>query len=254
MKIVVLGGTGLIGSLLVQALRSGGHEVVSASPSTGVDALTGAGLPEAVRDAQTVVDVSNPPSFEDAAVLEFFTTTTRNLLAAEAAAGVKHHVALSIVGASRVPDSGYLRAKATQERLIEEATVPYTIVRATQFFDFVSTIVDVAAVEGVVRLPPARLRPIAAADVVEDLARTAVSAPVDFGPELAGPELIPLDELARRVLAHLHDSREVVTDPTARYFGGVINDMSLTPGHNSSLPATRIAPTTLDDWFAATPN
>lgn len=244
MKIVVIGGSGLIGTKLVNKLREHGHEAVAASPASGVDTLTGAGLTEALTGAQVVVDVSNSPSFEDAAVLKFFETSSRNLLPAEAAAGVKHHVALSVVGADRVPDSGYMRAKVAQEKLIEAGKVPYTILRATQFFEFIGRIADGSTEGNTVRLAPALMQPVAAEDVAAALARVAVGEPVNGMVELAGPEPIRLDELARRLLSAKHDARQVAADDHARYYGAVVNDRSLTPGDNP-----RIGPTRFAEWL-----
>jgi uncharacterized protein YbjT (DUF2867 family) len=244
MKIVVIGGSGLIGTKLVNKLREDGHEAVAASPASGVDTLTGAGLAEALKGAQVVVDVSNSPSFEDAAVLKFFETSTRNLLSAEAAAGVRHHVALSIVGADRSPDSGYMRAKIAQEKLIKAAKVPYTILRATQFFEFIGRIADESTEGNTVRLPSALMQPVAADDVAAALARVAENEPVNGIVELAGPEPIRMDELARRLLSAKHDPRQVTADVHARYFGAEVNDKSLTPGDN-----TRIGPTRFAEWL-----
>jgi uncharacterized protein YbjT (DUF2867 family) len=244
MKIVVIGGSGLIGKKLVTLLRERGHEVLPASPATGVDTLTGQGLTEALKGAQVVVDVTNSPSFEDTAVMKFFETSTRNLLAAEAAAGVKHHVALSIVGADRNPDSGYLRAKVAQEKLIKASKVPYTILRATQFFEFVGSIADGGTDGNTVRLTSAKLQPIAADDVAAALAPVVLAEPVNGIIELAGPEPLPLAELAQRWLTAKRDKRKVVVDPKARYFGTELNDRSLTPGANP-----RIGPTRFDEWL-----
>ena len=244
MKIVVIGGTGLIGKKLVNILREHGHEVVPASPASGVDTLTGKGLDEALKGAQVVVDVTNSPSFEDAAVLKFFETSTRNLLSAETAAGVKHHVAVSIVGADRNPDSGYLRAKVAQEKLIKASTVPYTILRATQFFEFVGGITDAATEGNTVRLTSAKLQPLAADDVAAALATVTMGEPVNGFLEVAGPEAIPLAELAQRWLNANHDKRQVVVDPKARYFGTELNDKSLTPGANPRLGKIRY-----DEWL-----
>ena len=245
MKIVVIGGSGLIGTKLVNNLREHGHEAVAASPASGVDALTGAGLAEALTGTQVVVDVTNSPSFEDAAVLKFFETSTRNLLSAEAAAGVRHHVALSIVGADRSPDSGYMRAKIAQEKLIKAATVPYTILRATQFFEFIGRIADESTEGNTVRLPSALMQPVAADDVAAALARVAEGEPVNGMVELAGPEPIRMDELARRLLSAKHDARQVTADVHARYFGAEVNDQSLTPGDNP-----RIGPTRFAEWLS----
>ncbi|MFC6014684.1 SDR family oxidoreductase [Plantactinospora solaniradicis] len=245
MKIVVIGGTGLIGSVLVAKLRESGHDVTAASPSSGVNTLTGAGLTEALPGADVVVDVANSPSFEDTAVMEFFQTSGRNLLAAEAAAGVGHHVALSVVGADQIPDSGYMRAKAAQEALIKSATTPYTIVRAPQFFEFVGSIAEGAADGDTVRLPPAPMQPIAAADVSAALAEIAVDKPANGTVELAGPEKIRQDDFVRQFLAAKQDTRQVVTDPAARYFGADVNDGSLVPTGPARVGATHFA-----DWLA----
>ena len=239
MKIVVIGGSGLIGTKLVNKLRESGHEALAASPSSGVNTLTGVGLSEALEGAAAVVDVTNSPSFEDAAVLNFFETSTRNLLRAEADAGVGHHVALSVVGADRIPDSGYMRAKVVQEALIRSAKVPYTIVRATQFFEFLGAIAGSSTDGGKVRLPPVRMQPIAADDVVAALADVTVGTPVNGIVELAGPESLPLDELVRRFLSATGDSRPVIADAHARYFGAQVNDSSLTPGDNARIGSTR---------------
>jgi uncharacterized protein YbjT (DUF2867 family) len=247
MKIVVIGGSGLIGKKLVNILRERGHEAVPASPASGVDTLTGAGLAEALQGARVVVDVTNSPSFEDAAVLKFFETSTRNLLAAEAAAGVKHHVAVSIVGADRNPDSGYLRAKNAQEKLIQSATVPYTILRCTQFFEFIGSIADGSTEGDTVRLTPALLQPIAADDVAAGLATVVLGDPVNGIIELAGPEPLPLAELARRFLTAKHDKRKVIPDAKARYFGTELNDRSLTPGANPRLGKIRF-----EEWLNRT--
>ena len=244
MKIVVIGGSGLIGSKLVNQLREHGQEVVAASPASGVDTLTGAGLAETLHNTQVVVDVTNSPSFEDAAVLKFFETSTRNLLAAEMAAGVGHHVALSIVGADRIPDSGYMRAKIAQEKLIKAGKVPYTILRATQFFEFIGRIADEGTQGDTVRLTSALMQPIAADDVVAALDRVAVGTPVNGTVEVAGPEPIGMDELARRLLKAKHDPRQVTADVHARYFGAEVDDQSLRPGDNA-----RLGPTRFDEWL-----
>ncbi len=243
MKFVVIGGTGLIGKNLVQRLRAAGHEAVAASPSTGVNALTGEGLDAALRGTDTVVDVANSPSFEDAAVLSFFETSTRNLLRAEAGAGVRHHVALSVVGADRVPTSGYMRAKVAQETLITAGPTPYTIVRATQFFEFLGAI---AGPGSEVRLPPALMQPIAADDVATALADVAPGPPVRGVVEVAGPEAIPMDAIVRRFLAATRDPRTVITDSRAQYFGAELDDRSLTPGKSP-----RLAPTRFEQWLGA---
>ena len=245
MKIVVIGGSGLIGTKLVKRLRESGHEVMAASPNSGVNTITGEGLAEALAGAQVVVDVANSPSFEDKAVLEFFETSGRNLLAAEAAAGVRHHVALSVVGTDRLPDSGYLRAKMAQERLIKASKIPYTIVRSTQFFEFVNGIAQSGTIGQTVRLSPARLQPIASDDVAAALADATLGAPVNGMIEIAGPERIPLDELARRYLRATKDPRQVVADPHARYFGTELNDQSLTPGDNPRIGSIRF-----EDWLS----
>ncbi len=239
MKIVVIGGSGLIGKKLVNNLRQRGHEVVAASPSSGVNTLTGEGLAEALTGAQVVVDVANSPSFEDKAVLEFFQTSGRNLLAAEAAAGVRHHVALSVVGTDRLPASGYLRAKMAQENLIKASKIPYTILRSTQFFEFVGSIAQSATEGQTVRLSPALVQPVVSDDVAAALADVAVEEPMNGTVELAGPEPIRLDEIVRRLLSAKGDARKVVTDVHARYFGTELNDQSLTPGDNPRIGATR---------------
>ncbi len=244
MKIVVIGGSGLIGKPLVKRLRDRGHEVVAASRASGIDAVTGAGLPAAMAGANVVVDVANSPSFEDAAVLAFFEASSRNLLAAEAAAGVGHHVALSVVGAERNPDSGYMRAKVAQERLIRAGTIPFTIARATQFFEFVGAIAGSGADGNAIRLPPAMMQPIAAQDVSAALTDITLDKPGNGMIELAGPEPIRMDELARRFLTATGDARQVTTDPKARYYGATVDDRSLTPGNNPILGPTRFA-----DWL-----
>lgn len=245
MKIVVIGGSGLIGSKLVTKLREDGHDPLAASPDSGVDTITGEGLAEALEGAHAVVDVANAPAFEDAAVLEFFQTSSRNLLAAETAAGVRHHVVLSVVGTDRLPESGYFRAKVAQEELVKAATVPYTIVRATQFFEFIGRIADSNTDGDTVRLAPVLVQPEAADDVAAALADVAVNAPVNGTVELAGPEAFRLDELARRVLSANNDRRQVIPDVHARYFGAELDDRSLTPGDDA-----RIAPTHFEDWLS----
>jgi uncharacterized protein YbjT (DUF2867 family) len=245
MKIVVIGGSGLIGSKLVNKLRQLDHEVVAASPSSGVNTITGEGLTEALAGAQVVVDVTNAPSWEDKAVLEFFDTSTRNLLATETAANVRHHVALSVVGTDRLLESGYFRAKMAQENLIKASKVPYTIVRATQFFEFINGIAQAATDGQTVRLPPALMQPIVSDDVAAALADVAINAPVNGTIEIAGPERIRQDELVRRFLSAKQDARQVVTDVHARYYGLELNDQSLTPGDNP-----RIAPTRFEDWLS----
>jgi uncharacterized protein YbjT (DUF2867 family) len=244
MKIVVIGGTGLIGSKLVEILDEAGHEPLAASPDTGVDAISGEGLAEAFEGAEVVVDVANAPVWDDAAVLNFFQTATRNILAAEAGAGVNHHVALSIVGADRLPDSGYLRAKVAQEEAVRAGAIPYTIVRATQFFEFIARIADSATDGGAVRLPPVLFQPEAAADVSATLADVATSLPVNGVVELGGPERFRFDELIRRFLEAHNDPREVVADIHARYYGTELADNSLTTSNGA-----RIAPTRFKDWL-----
>jgi uncharacterized protein YbjT (DUF2867 family) len=245
MKIVVIGGTGLIGSKLVKRLRQKGHEVLAASPNSGVNTITGEGLAAALAGAQVVVDLANSPSFKDRAVLEFFQTAGRNLLAAEAAVGVKHHIALSVVGSDRLPDSGYLRAKLAQESLIKRSGIPYTIVRSTQFFEFVGGIAQSSTEGQTVRLSPAMLQPIMSDDVADAVADVTLGKPVNGTIEIAGPERIGLNELVGRFLRATKDPRQVVTDVHARYFGAELNDQSLTPGDNP-----RIAPTRFDEWLS----
>ncbi|MEV4568148.1 SDR family oxidoreductase [Nonomuraea sp. NPDC049419] len=246
MKVVVVGGTGLIGSKLVTRLSRDGHEAVAASPRTGVNTLTGEGLAEALEGAQVVVDVSNAPSFEPAAVLEFFETSTGNLLAAELEAGVGHHVALSIVGTERMPDNGYFRAKVAQEQLIEKSGIPYSLVHATQFFEFVKGIADEAADGGVVRIAPVLFQPIAGDDVAAALCEVAEGRPLNGRLEVAGPERVRMDEFVRQALAGLGDHREVVTDPHARYFGSELGEHSLVPLGEARLGGARYG-----DWAAA---
>jgi uncharacterized protein YbjT (DUF2867 family) len=229
MKIVVIGGTGLIGSKLVTYLGELGHEAVAAAPSTGVNTLTGEGLDEVMAGASVLIDVSNSPSWEDAAVMDFFRTSTGNLLAAAAAAGVGHYLALSVVGTERLPDSGYLRAKLAQEGLIENGGVPYSLVHATQFFEFVLGIADSSTTDGVVRMAPVFFQPIAGDDVARILARIAVDAPINGRIEIAGPERYRMDDFFRNVLAARNDGREVVTDEHAEYFGTELGEHSLVP-------------------------
>jgi acetyl esterase/lipase/nucleoside-diphosphate-sugar epimerase len=245
MKVVVIGGTGLIGSKLVANLRDQGHEAVAAAPNTGVNTLTGEGLADVLQGASVVVDVSNSPSFEPAAVLEFFETSTRNLLEAEATAGVGHHVALSIVGTDRSPDNGYFVAKVAQEKLIETSSIPYSIVRATQFFEFVNGIADSATTGDTVRIAPVGFQPIAADDVAAALGRVATAAPINGRVEIAGPHLFRFDELVRHALSLRCDPRVVVTDPEARYFGGHVTDRSLVPDDG----AAQLGAIRFDDWL-----
>ena len=247
MKIVVIGGTGLIGSKLVATLDEDGHDAVAASPNTGVNTLTGEGLPAVLVDASVVVDVSNSPDWADDAVMRFFQTSTRNLLAAEAAAGVGHHVALSVVGTDRLSESGYFRAKLAQEELIQNSSIPYTIVHATQFFEFVNGIADEATDGNTVRLPPALFQPMAADDVASALARVAVGSPANRIVEIGGPDQFRLDELVRGVLAAREDPREVIADPQARYFGIAPRERTLLPGDDARLGTTHFS-----DWFTDT--
>ena len=245
MKIVVIGGTGLIGSKLITKLKASGHEAVAAAPNTGVNTLTGEGLADVLKGAQIVVDVSNSPSFEDAAVMNFFQTSTRNLLSYEAAAGVGHHVALSIVGSEGLPQSGYMRAKVAQEKLIKEGPIPYTIVHATQFFEFVKRIADEATIGNTVRLPAVLFQPIASDDVASALCKVATSSPLNGTMEIAGPKAFRFDELIRQRLSADNDPREVVADPKARYFGTELSERSIVPGDNAELGATRF-----EDWLS----
>jgi uncharacterized protein YbjT (DUF2867 family)/nitrite reductase/ring-hydroxylating ferredoxin subunit len=245
MKIVVVGGSGLIGSKLVTMLTRDGHQVVAASRRSGVDAVTGEGLAEALSGASVVVDVSNSPSFEDAAVMKFFKTSTHNLLTSEAAAGVGHHVALSVVGTERLLRSGYLRAKFAQEKLIKDSAVPYSIVQATQFFEFLKTIADVATHGNGVRVPPARIQPIAADDVACAVAKIATGTPLNGTVEVGGPEPFYLDGLIQRVLGARNDAREVIADPHARYFGTELNERALLPGEEAELGEIRF-----DEWLS----
>jgi uncharacterized protein YbjT (DUF2867 family) len=245
MKIVVIGGTGLIGSKLVKRLREQGHEAVPASPDTGVNAVTGEGLAEVLKGTSVVVDVSNSPSWDDAAVLKFFETSTGNLLTYEAGAGVGHHVALSVVGTDRLSESGYFRAKIAQEKLIKSSSIPYSIVHATQFFEFLKGLADISVVDGKVRLPHVRFQPMAAEDVAAAVAMVAVNPPINGTVEIAGPEPFYLDDLVRRRLADLKDPREVIADPKAAYSGAQISDTTLVPGKDAHL-----GPTSFEDWLA----
>jgi uncharacterized protein YbjT (DUF2867 family) len=239
MKLVIIGGTGLIGSKLVTRLREHGHEPVPASPDTGVNTLTGEGLAEVLQGASVVVDVSNSPSFEDAAVMEFFTTSTRNLLKAAGAAGVTHYLALSVVGTERLSESGYFRAKIAQEQLIRESSIPYSIVHATQFFEFVKNIAAAATDGNIVRLAPVLIQPMAADDVAKAVGRIALGAPVNGIVEIAGPEQVRLDELIREGLKARQDPREVVADPQSRYFGAMLSERTLVPADNARLGEIR---------------
>ena len=238
MKIVVIGGTGLIGSKLVNNLREQGHEAVAAAPNTGVNTLTGEGLAEVLKGASVVVDVSNSPDWDDAAVLKFFETSTRNLLTYETAAGVGHHVALSVVGTDQLAESGYFRAKIAQEKLIKESSIPYSIVHATQFFEFLKGLADISMVGGKVHLPPVLFQPMAADDVASAVAMVAVGQPVNGVVEIGGPEEFRVDELVRRRLASLDDAREVIADPDARYSGAKLGERTLVPGNNARLGET----------------
>jgi uncharacterized protein YbjT (DUF2867 family) len=244
MKIVVIGGTGLIGSKTVAILRQGGHEVVAASPQSGINTITGEGLKEAMTGAQVVIDLANSPSFEDKAVLEFFETSGRNLLPAEAAAGVRHHVALSIVGTDRTPDNGYFRAKVAQEKLIEASGIPYTVIRSTQFLEFLGSIADSSADGNVVRISPGLFQPIAADDVAAIVAEVALAAPRNGIIEIAGPERAPFNQFVARYLKAVGDPREVVSDPEAQYYGGRVEERSLVP-----LGEARLGRIGLNEWL-----
>lgn len=245
MKIVVIGGSGLIGANVVNRLRLNGHNVVAASPRSGVNTITGEGLSEALEGAQVVVDVSNAPSWEDRAVLEFFETSTKNLLAAESKAGVEHHIALSIVGTDRLPDNGYFRAKVAQENLIKASRIPYTILRATQFFEFVEGIVNAGYDGKAIRLSPALLQPIAADDVSAVLADLAVGVPANGTVEVGGPDRFPLDEIARKLLSARDDKRQIIADVHAPYFGSELNDRSLVAGDDAL-----VGPTRFHNWLS----
>jgi uncharacterized protein YbjT (DUF2867 family) len=245
MKIVIIGGSGLIGSKVVRKLLEQGNEAVPASPNTGVNTLTGEGLAGVLKDAAVVVDVSNSPSFEDAAVLNFFKTSTTNLLAAEAAAGVRHHVALSVVGTDRLSESGYMRAKIAQEGLIEQSSIPYSIVHATQFFEFIKGIADAATVGATVRLAPVLIQPTAAEDVATEVAKVAVGAPINGIVEVSGPEQFRLDEIVRRYLAAGDDRRSVIADAHARYYGAELGERTLVPDNNANIGETRF-----EDWLS----
>lgn len=245
MKVVVIGGTGLIGSKLVERLGEDGHQAVAASPRTGVNTLTGEGLSDALRGASVVVDVSNSPSFEDEAVMDFFRTSTTHLLEAEADAAVTHHVVLSVVGTERLQGNAYIRAKQTQEELIRTSGIPFTLVHATQFFEFMKAMADDATEGGTVRLAPVKIRPMAAGDVAAALARIAVGPPANGLVEVAGPEAFQLDRLIREMLASAHDPREVVADAHARYYGAELHESTLLPGPDARTGETRFA-----DWLA----
>ena len=245
MKIVVIGGTGLIGSKVVEKLKARGHEAVAAAPSTGVNTLTGEGLAEVLKGASVAIDVSNAPSWEDNAVMKFFETSTRNLLAAEAAAGVAHHAALSVVGSERMLESGYFRAKVAQENLIKSSSIPYSIVRATQFFEFIKGIADFSTEGKTVRLPPALIQPMAADDVASGVCRVARGSPLKGTVEIGGPEKFHLDELVRRALGEWKDPREVVADPQARYYGIRVGETTLIPGADA-----RLGEIHLQDWLS----
>ena len=244
MKIVVIGGSGLIGSKLVKKLGAQGHQAVAASPTSGVNTLTGEGLAEVLKGASVVVDVSNSPSWEDEAVLQFFEISTRNLLTSEAAAGAGHHVALSVVGTDQLSESGYFRAKIAQEKLIRESSIPYSIVHATQFFEFLKGLADISVGGGTVRLPPVLFQPMAADDVASGVARVAIGPPINGIVEIAGPQQFRVDELVRRRLASLKDPREVIGDPHARYDGAEVGERTLLPGKDARLGETRF-----DTWL-----
>ena len=244
MKIVVIGGTGLIGSKLVNQLREHGHEAIAAAPNTGVNTITGEGLAEVLKSASVVVDVSNSPSWDDAAVLTFFETSTNNLLTYEEGAGVRHHVALSVVGTDRLSESGYFRAKIAQEKLIRESSIPYSIVHATQFFEFLKGLADISMVGDKVHLPPVLFQPMAAEDVASGVARVAIGRPVNGIVEIGGPKQFRVDELVRRRLASLKDPREVIPDPNARYGGAKVSESTLLPGNNA-----RLGETSFEAWL-----
>jgi uncharacterized protein YbjT (DUF2867 family) len=248
MKIVVIGGTGLIGSRVVQQLRSQGHDAVAASPASGVNTVTGEGVADVLKGASVVVDVTNAPSWEDAAVMAFFEASTRNLLAAEAAAGTKHHVALSVVGTDRLLESGYFRAKIAQENQIKSSSIPYSIVRATQFYEFIKAIADLSTTDGKIRLPSALIQPMAADDVAAAVARVAVGPAVNGIVEVGGPEQFGLDELVRRFVAARHDPREVISDPQAPYYGIKVSERALVPEASAARGKVRF-----EEWLARNP-
>lgn len=243
MKIVVIGGTGLIGSKTVQKLKQSGHDAFAAAPNTGVNTITGEGLADAMKGAEVVIDVSNSPSFEERAATDFFQTSGRNLTAAEVKAGVRHHVALSVVGTERLQDSGYFRAKLAQEKHIKGSPVPYTLVHATQFFEFIRTIADLSTDDGVVRLPPVKFQPMAAEDVASAIADVAFSEPLNSMVEIGGPETFTLDSAVRKVLQFDHDQRSVVADPSAPYYGVQVSERTLVPDARARLGSIRL------DWW-----
>lgn len=249
MKIVVIGGTGLIGSKVVTKLSERGYQAIAAAPNTGVNTLTGVGLAEVMEGASVVVDVSNSPSFETEAAMNFFTVSTGNLLAAEANAGVRHHLALSVVGVDRMSENGYMRAKIAQERMIKESSIPYSLIHATQFFEFIKGIADEATRGSTVHLAPALFQPMAADDVAEAIAKAAVGAPLNGTVEIAGPEQFRFDELIKHALIARKDPREVVVDPTAPYFGAQMSERTLVPGESAQLGETRFA-----DWISVPAN
>jgi len=248
MKIVVIGGTGLIGSKVVEKLTQKGHEAVAAAPNTGVNTITGEGLAEALSGAEVVVDVSNSPSFDEQVAMDFFQTAGRNLTAAEVRAGVRHHIALSVVGTERLQDSGYFRAKLAQEQLIKSSPIPYTLIHSTQFFEFMRTIAQFSTGGDTVRLPPVQFQPIAADDVASAIAAAALAGPANDIIEIAGPDMFTLDEAIRQVLAHDRDPRKVIADPAAPYSGIQVSEKSLVPG-----PGARIGPTRFDSWLTHVP-
>ena len=248
MKIVVIGGTGLIGSKVVTKLKQKGHEAIAAAPNTGVNTVTGEGLAEALADTAVVVDMANSPSFDEQVAMDFFRTAGRNLTAAEVGAGVRHHVALSVVGTDRLQDSGYFRAKLAQENLIKSSPIPYTLVHATQFFEFMRAIAQFSTDGDTVRLPPVLFQPIAAEDVASAVAAAALAEPVNDTIEIAGPDTFTLPEAIRRVLAHDGDPRKVVIDPAASYYGTKVSERTLVPGARARLGATK-----LDWWLTHVP-
>jgi uncharacterized protein YbjT (DUF2867 family) len=245
MKIVVIGGTGLIGSKVVEKLRAQGHEAVAAAPNTGVNTVTGEGLAAVIQNASVVVDVSNSPSFEEKAAMEFFQTSTRNLLSNEAKAGVRHHVALSVVGSEHLQETPYIRAKLAQEKLIKESGIPYSIIHATQFFEFAKSIADSATVANQVRVPPVFIQPMAAEDVAAEVARVAAGAPLNGMVEVAGPQRFRFDEFIRQALRARNDPREVVVDPNARYFGAKLSELTL-----AASSAARVGAIRFDEWLS----